>query len=379
MKKTGIVALALGTAALMLASGCGKKNTGTEKKEKTQVAATAQTTVAPAAEKKTAISALTGESIDAELAAQRPIAVMYPIDKAAQPQYGLDRVDVFYECMEEGNMSRQMGILQDWQGLERIGNIRSTRSYYIHWMCEWDAILVYYGGPIDFTRDLLTRSDVDNINGVDGVLGPSYGAYYRIPAGSRSEHTAYTSSKRIERAIEKAGFSREHREQYYNPNHFAFASEDTPDLLDLPGSVPATRIDMSGAFPVSRSALTYNEKTQLYEKTLYGKPQCDGESGKQMTFSNVLIQRCADYEVGAGYLGYDCSGTDDGFFLTRGRMIHVTWDKDNDYDATTFRDDSGQEIALNPGKTMIFIIQSGKNSFSIDDQLYSADQHSVLQ
>ena len=66
------------------------------------------------------ISVLTGEAIEPEIAKQRPIAVMYPIDKAAQPQYGLSNVDVFYEMPEEGNMSRQMGIIQDWQNLERI-------------------------------------------------------------------------------------------------------------------------------------------------------------------------------------------------------------------------------------------------------------------
>ena len=81
-------------------------------------------------EKYSDVSVLTGEPIDPKLAAQRPIAVMYPIDKEAQPQYGLSNVDVFYEIIEEGNMSRQMGIIQDWQNLERIGNIRSIRAYF---------------------------------------------------------------------------------------------------------------------------------------------------------------------------------------------------------------------------------------------------------
>ena len=57
---------------------------------------------------------------------------MYPTDKKAQPQYGLDRVEVFYEIMEEGSMSRQMGILLDWEDLGRIGNLRSIRDYFIY-------------------------------------------------------------------------------------------------------------------------------------------------------------------------------------------------------------------------------------------------------
>ena len=35
------------------------------------------------------------------------------------------------EIMEEGEMSRQMAIIDNWQGLDRIGNIRSCRDYYI--------------------------------------------------------------------------------------------------------------------------------------------------------------------------------------------------------------------------------------------------------
>ena len=138
------------------------------------------------------VSVLTGEAIDPDLAKQRPIAVMFPIDKEAQPQYGLSNVDVFYEIIEEGNMSRQMGIIQDWQNLERIGNIRSIRSYFVYEALEWDPIIIHYGGPIDYTKDILTRADVDNINGVGGVLGSDYGCFYRVPAWSTSEHTAYT-------------------------------------------------------------------------------------------------------------------------------------------------------------------------------------------
>ena len=118
------------------------------------------------------VSVLTGEAIDPELAKKRPIAVMLPIDKEAQPQYGLSNIDVLYEISEEGNMSRQMAIIQDWQKLERIGNIRSIRAYFVYEALEWDPIIIHYGGPIDYTDDILTRSDVDNINGVGGPLGP---------------------------------------------------------------------------------------------------------------------------------------------------------------------------------------------------------------
>ena len=326
----------------------------------------------------TGVSVLTGEPIDPVLEKQRPIAVMYPIDEVAQPQYGLSNVDVFSEIMEEGNMSRQMGIIQNWQDLDRIGNIRSIRSYFVYEALEWDPIILHYGGPIDYTIDILTRDDVDNINGVGGPLGSDYGCFYRIPAGSRSEHTAFTDAEHVKEAIRRAGFSPEHRMKYYNSKHFSFAQK-TNTLKQYQDSVSAQNVDMKGCFPVTKSALKYNEKDGKYYKTLYNKPQCDAQTGEQMAFDNILIQRCyaEPRAEGSSYLRMHIEADGkDGFFITQGRMIHVTWAKGegNDYKPTVFYDDNGNEIELNKGKTMIFIVRD-EDSFSVDGEVYEPDDH----
>ena len=343
---------------------------------------TGQSEAGAAKETYSDISVLTGEAIDPALASQRPIAVMYPIDRQAQPQYGLANVDIFYEIIEEGSMSRQMGIIQDWQNLDRIGNIRSIRAYFVYEALEWDPIIIHYGGPIDYTKDILTRSDVDNINGVGGVLGSDYGCFYRVPAGSRSEHTAYTDAEHIKEAIKKAGFSAEHRRAYYNSKHFTFAAERNT-LLQYEGSVSATQLDMKRSFPVTGSALTYNPKDGKYYKTIYGEPQCDARTGEQMAFDNVLIQRAhaEAREEGSSYLRLRIEEDGkDGFFLTAGRMIHVTWEKGegNDYKPTTFYDDNNNEIRLNKGKTMIFIIRDD-DSFAVDGTSYDPEDHETLE
>ena len=75
-------------------------------------------------------SKLTNEWISEELADARPIAVMMPTDAAAQPQYGIGNAEILYECMEEGGVSRQMAIINDWAGLERIGFAGSWGNYH---------------------------------------------------------------------------------------------------------------------------------------------------------------------------------------------------------------------------------------------------------
>ena len=337
-------------------------------------------------------SPLTGKVMDEELLKQRPLAFMYPINKQAQPQYGLDRVDVFYEIMEEGNMSRQMGIMQDWQDLDRIGNVRSIRSYFVYEALEWDPIIIHFGGPSDYTGEILSREDVDNINGTGHPsMGPDYGAFYRIPHdGVAIEHTAYTDAEHILDAIEEAGFEKEHRPEYYHDKHFTFAKDgQINDLSQYPDAVDATEIDMSGSYPVTQSSLSYDPEDHLYYKRLYGEDQCDAVTGEQMTFTNIFIQRCEwvyanndsrEWEDGThGYLWFRIEEPGyDGFYITNGKMIHVTWNKEDDYEPTLFYDDNGNEVTVNQGRTMIFIIRDDRDDFEIDGIDYYPDDHKTL-
>ncbi len=312
-------------------------------------------------------SYFTNEWVDEKINTNRPIAVMYPINKEAQPQYGLSNVAVFYEIMEEGNMSRQMGILEDWEGLERIGNIRSIRDYFVYAALEYDPIIVHYGGPELYVKTILTRDDVDNLNGVGGVMGSDYGAFFRVPEGSTSEHTAFTDGAHVTSAIEKAGFSVEHRDKFEGQSHFTFTGYTNPNTLeDYPDAVEATEIDMSGCYPVTKSALTYDPEKEVYLKTLYGSAQKDALTGEQLAFSNVIIQRAyREVRDANGYLAYQMHDTTrDGYFITKGKMIHITWEKTDDYAPTTYYDDNGNEITFNTGQNMIFIVQEKGDSFS---------------
>ena len=56
--------------------------------------------------------------------------------------------------------------------------------------------------------------------------------------------------------------------------------------------------------------------------------------------------------------------TRDGYFITKGKMIHVTWEKTGDYAPTTYYDDNGEEVVFNTGRTMIFVVQLEGKSFS---------------
>lgn len=316
-------------------------------------------------------SCLTHEWVAEAVNAERPIAVMYPTDKKAQPQYGISRAEIFYEIMEEGDMTRQMAVIKDWEDLARIGNIRSIRDYFIHVGLEWDPVFVHAGGPEVFVKKLLTRPDVDNINSVGGVMGSDYGAFYRVPAGTVSVHKLYTDAAHITSAIQQGGFKTTHSSKYI-PEPFRFHKGDTLYRLeDRPESAEGTEVDLSGAFPISSSTYSYHPEDGLYYKNIYGAPQKDAADGRQLAFSNLLIEACQWGERGKSYKMFQTIDKGQrGWFLTGGRIIPVTWEKADDYAPTHFYDADGQEIQLNTGRTAISIIRAGKDSFTVNGTVY---------
>lgn len=308
-------------------------------------------------------SVYTNEMIPAAQASLRPIAIMMPTDKAAQPSYGIGNAKVLYEIMEEGEISRQMAIIDDWQGLSRIGNIRSCRDYYISIATEWDPILVHFGG-VFYMADRITAPDINNLSGTNeygtGGERPGSGYFFRT-TDRKAPHNAYISGEGITNACNSLGYSLSTRPDYYNASHFTFA-EEVNSLEQYAGAVPGNVIDLSNIFTYTKSFFTYNPETGLYAKNIHGKAQTDGLTGQQLTFANVIIQNTKWSKRDAkGYLAFQTiDSTGDGYYFTKGRGIHITWKKTSDYSPTKYYDDNGNEIQLNTGKTYIGIAQDGR-------------------
>ena len=70
-------------------------------------------------------SYLTGENVPESIGRRRPVAVMMGNNSSGSPQSGINHAGVVYEAPVEGNITRLMGILEDYDQLERIGSVRS--------------------------------------------------------------------------------------------------------------------------------------------------------------------------------------------------------------------------------------------------------------
>ena len=368
MKKVSLLALLALSASLFL-FGCGKKKEENIVEAETletvdeanptvdEVTDTSDDEVPP--EDGMVRSKLTNEWVSADVGNLRPLAVMIPNDKSALPQYNISNADVLYECLVEGEITRLMAIYGDWTGLERVGNIRSCRDYYVYWAFEWDAIYCHAGGPF-YIDEVISRKDTNNIN---ALTAPS-GVFYRTTDRSAPQNL-YLDGADIVKEANRLGYDLEPRDNYADDIHYQFTSKSKPNNLDEYGSdaVTASKIDLSSAYPVTQTYFEYNADDGLYYR--YQKPSggahMDAATNTQLAFKNVLIQ-FTYHEVrdAKGYLAFQCNDTTrDGWFFTNGKGIHVNWKKTSDYGATRYYDDNGNEIVLNTGKTMVCIVEDG--------------------
>ena len=307
-------------------------------------------------------SYLTGDWVDAEYGRQRPVAVMIENTKACLPQYGIGNAGVIYECVVEGGITRMMAIFDDYSGLDQIGNIRSSRPYYVYFASEYDAIYMHAGGNPAAFELIDDKNLVDNINAltVEGTKGKA--AAFRVGSG---EHTLYTNSDGIDIGIEKLDYDTSLPSDY--EPHFVFAADGNT----LSDGEDCQAIQLY--YYTNKPYWIYNEDDGLYYRYEFNQKQVDAITGEQLTAKNIIIQNVEwwTYE-GSQYLGYLLSyNTGTGKYISNGKMIDIVWSKDGDTDITHYYDlNTGEEIQLNVGVTWI---QACQQDYT-DETEYYADK-----
>ncbi len=298
-------------------------------------------------------SELTNEWIDEDLQNQRPVAIMVDNESIALDHYGVNQADIVYEMMNStanGEITRLMCIVKDYANITQFGSIRSTRPTNLMIAPEYNAILVHDGGPY-YIDAFLANAWVDNLSG----------GFSRISNGKSYEYTEYVTTGEIESRTASAGIDTEYNE-YYQGKHFQFTDESNPvDLTEYSSSIDCTLVDLP--FPHNKSQLDYDEDTNTYLYSEYGEAHIDlANNSEQTAFTNVILQ-CASvtqYDEN-GYMQFNIlSEVGEGYYITGGTAIPITWSKGHDMYPTVFYDMSGNEITLNTGKTYIALVSDDR-------------------
>lgn len=152
----------------------------------------------PSGEGKT-LSYLTGEPVQGDIT-RRPVAVMMGNNKGGAPQSGISSAGVIYEAPVEGNMTRLMGIFENYEAIPKIGSVRSCRDYYTSYANEFEAIYAHFGQAVYAIPYL---ENIDNLNGLQ-----LEGSVYFRTEDRKAPHNAYTSGERLLQGIQKRDMHR---------------------------------------------------------------------------------------------------------------------------------------------------------------------------
>lgn len=305
-------------------------------------------------------SYLTGEWKDAEIAQRRNIAVMTPNNKPAMPLYGISYASVIYEApAEKESCTRLMALYEDYDDLDRIGPVRSSRDYYVYEAMAYDSVYVNWGLAVPYAGPLFDAKRIDHISQAVGGQSNAYSnAFDRFDRpGYAQEFTGYLLVSKIDDAIKAKGYETEYTDRFVQAFTFADAEAGTraeyAEYEDAVKIIPGANAD-GGGYEEANSYFTYDEETKLYTRYQHGGVLKDESNGEAVTVTNVIIKICyGEWRDDNGYLAFGVHGGGDAIVFTNGKVIKGTWQRNSDYEPNLFFDENGNEIIFNQGKTWI--------------------------
>lgn len=281
----------------------------------------------------------------------RPYAVMINNLGVARPlQSGLQDAMIIYEMIVEGGLTRYMAVFQD-QNTERIGSIRSARHYFLDYALENDAIYVHHGNSPQAAADFKTLN-IDRIS-----VDASKTGWRDKSLNVSTEHTLFTSIAKLNNGL---GNKRKTRNKDFLLNY----SETPIDLSTKEGAIKANNIEITYSGSV-KTSYEYDESAQNYKRSVNGKAHTDYVTKKQYTFKNIITYQVSNTSLNDGSgkdrQTLDNIGSGEGYYITNGYAVPITWSKSSRSSQTVYKYKDGTEIDVNDGNTFIQIQPKGKN------------------
>lgn len=352
MKK--FTALMIVLTMLLCGCGGGDAETTAPSTEPVQTTAPTQTTEAPTETTEAPTEAppvdtnpLTGEALDA-VSDSRIIGVMVNNHSAALPQCGIGSADMLYEILAEGSTTRFLALFSDPSQAGPIGPVRSLRPYYLNIMRGYGAICTSAGASPE-ADNLVYNLGYNRVNGLMGV-GSSY--FYRDEWRKNNmgfEHSLFITGEDLLKAAEAEGFALTSDRDY--------GLTFTDEAMDT-GS-DAARIVIHFYANGKTTALGFREALGGYEAYQQNAFLLDGNTDENLLFENVLILKTSSTVIdGYGRLRVETTGSGSGWYARDGKMIEITWSRENEDVPFTYTDAEGNPISFGVGKSYIAFIPS---------------------
>ncbi|MGE4282859.1 MAG: DUF3048 C-terminal domain-containing protein, partial [Clostridia bacterium] len=194
------------------------------------------------------------------------------------------------------------------------------------------------------------------INNINGVLGGDDWIFWREPKYKYDYHDVYTSISKIKEMVKQKKYR-----DTSDVRNFQYSTEE----VALSNAINANKIKI----PYSNyhtTAYKYDETSKTYKRWMRNKPHVLSTSESAVSTKNIIIQYAKNYYLGdgdlkAGRQQLDTVGGGQGYYITNGNAIKISWKKDSRGSKTYFTDEQGNEIQLNDGPTWIQIVPVNAN------------------
>lgn len=281
----------------------------------------------------------------------RPYAVMINNLGTARPYHtGLQDAYLVYELVVEGGITRYLALFKD-KPLEVVGNVRSSRHYYLDYALENDAYYVHWGWSPQAQSDISTLK-INNLNGLSD--GKPY--FFRQNLPVNSEHTAFVNLKEMDNLVAKKKYRTE-----TNKSLLLNYSATNIDTSKIENKKEALNVDVKN----SKGFVTnyvYDSSINAYKQYVNNKEHKDYETKEQYTVKNIIVYQVKYSSIDSyGRQDIDNIGKGEGYFITNGEAIPITWEKKSRESQTIYRYKDGTEITVNDGNTWIHIVPTSGN------------------
>ena len=289
---------------------------------------------------------------------KRPVAVMVNNIAQSLPQHGVAQADIIFEMPVEGGLTRLMAMYGDYTKVPKICSVRSCREYFPAVSEGFDAIYVNWGMP-DLYKNYVASLNLTHYEGMANTGGLFGRDKDRQNAGYSMEHTGYFDGTGLPKSLEKNKW-RTDIEADKTGTAFKFVDGEA-SVVPTGNACTEVKVNFASMY----STFTYDATTNTYLKQHNGKPHVDGSTGTQLAFTNVIVletsvtthsdgvHKVVDWKGGNSAVGY---------YISNGVAQKITWSKASEESPIKLYDESGNELAINRGKSYIAIGFKGKTT-----------------
>jgi len=277
------------------------------------------------------ISPYTGKEVTKEVLDNIAVFAIVENSVDARPQSGLNSADIVYETMAEGGIPRFIALYQK-NDVQKIGPIRSARSYFLDISKEYNLPFAHCGGSQE-ALDMISNEKLMSMNEMTNAS-----TYWRDSI-RKAPHNLYTSTQKLRELVKSKKFE-------YKP------------IVNLKfNKIYWNNTKLSKATNVLLKVnkyynTNYTFKNGFYLKSMDGKPSTNKDDNLPLAFKNIVVQITSiKTQADGNHLDIELVGSGNGYVISNGKFVKMHWNKETVTSQTILTDDKGNDLPLNPGNT----------------------------